>query len=732
MPDRVLREEEVILISDELGDIPQDSLRMGLYYRDMRYLSLWEMTIGGQKPRYLASTCDQNYVGDFQLANPTLPLPNGEQALTRTISIRRRRFIAGGLHERLTFYNLNPFPATLQLALTLGSDFFDIFEVRGLERPQRGTINSPVMEGSRLLLSYQGLDRILRRTEIIFDEPPLTVEILGKDVPTTVLHRTSTFLPDALEPVTRIIPYPPWAKLTWELTLLPKTPLSLTFNIFPLEGEHASQMSDLDEVFSRLQRSYDVWHSQGTTLETDNQLFNRLLERSIFDLRLLMTDTPEGWVPIAGIPWFACPFGRDSIITSLQTLMLNPQIAVGTLRFLAKSQGIEVDHWQDEEPGRILHETRQGEMANLKEIPQALYYGSLDSTPLFLWLFAETMKWLDDDELFHELLPAAERALEWIERYGDLDGDGYLEYLTRSPRGIKHQGWKDSRDSINYPNGSPVEPPVAPVEVQGYAYKAMQEMSLLLRRKGYTALADDISQRAATLKVNFNRDFWVEEIRFYAQALDSQKRPVVAISSNPGHCLLTDIIARERTPDLVAGLMASDMLSGWGIRTLSSRAPKYNPMSYHNGSVWPHDNSLIVAGMKECGFQTQAEEIITQLFEASNTFPSSRLPELYCGFGRSEGTYSVPAEYPVSTSPQAWAAGSAILILQAILGLRVNAAAGRLYLKPRLPAFLRNISVKNLRIGRGTVDLECERHQDHTNFEITKNDARVELVIPPS
>ena len=729
MDQHVLKENELMMVCDELGNMPLGRRRLGLYYRDMRYLSLFDMAIAGQRPRLLSFSSEQNYVCDIQMANPTLELADGNTALARTISIRRSRFLKDGLHERISFYNHNRFAVHFRLTLTFGSDFCDIFEVRGWEREKRGTLAPPIYADSRLTLGYMGLDGVRRRTEVHFDPAPATVEV-EELRPEPVLRRSSTFLPEGVETGTMAVYSPSCAQICWDLTLMPGKPLSMTFHILVSEEETTSSVEPFDHSLVDLRNSYQDWLSQCTKLETDNQLFNQLLERSALDLRLLLELTPEGVVPAAGIPWYACIFGRDSLITSFQTLMLNPQIAVATLRFLAKHQGQKVEPWRDEEPGRVLHEMRKGELARLGEIPHRTYYGSVDATPLFLVLFAETMKWLDDDSLYQKILPAAKLALEWMEHYGDVDGDGYLEYITRSTGGIRDQGWKDSWGAASYADGTPVEPPVALVEVQGYAYKAMWEMAQLLRRKGEVSLADRLAERATRLKENFNRDFWVEKGHFFAQALDPKKRAVGTITSNPGHCLFCDIVDEEKARYLVLRLTSADMASGWGVRTVSSRSAKYNPMSYHNGSIWPHDNSLFVAGMRRYGYHWEAEEIMTQLFQASLFFPYSRFPELFCGFTRDRTAHSAPAEYPVSSSPQAWAAGSAILLFQSMLGLQVDAPSNRLYLTPKLPPWLEHASVRNLRIGRGTIDLYFERRGEETSFQITENEAGVEVVIP--
>jgi len=535
----VLKENELMLVSDELGDIPEGRRRLGLYYRDTRYLSIFDLTINSQRPRLMASSSQQNYACDIQLASPTIQLPNGNAARARTISINRSRFLKDGLQERITIHNYNPFPVPLELTLVFGSDFWDIFEVRGLEREKRGTITQPVFADSRLNFSYSGLDGLKRSTEIVFDTAPSKWEIEGAT--RLLVQRPSTFLPEARDVARMTLVRPPSATVTWNLELEPMKPLSLTFHISVAEGEPVTKVTPKVTTFEHglagLRQSYQDWLGQCTKIETDNQCFNRILERSVLDLRLLMEQTPQGQVPAAGIPWFCCLFGPDSLITSLQTLMLNPNIAIHTLRHLAKHQGTKVDPRRDEEPGKIVHEMRKGELARTGEIPHSAYYGSVDATPLFLILFAETMKWLDDDDLFREILPAAKLALEWMNRYGDIDGDGYLEYLSRSTGGIGEPGWQDSRGAISHHDGTPVAPPIALVEVQGYAYRAMKEMAELLERKGENELAHSLTQRALALKESFNRDFWLEDQRYFAHALDSQKKAVESASSSVGHCL---------------------------------------------------------------------------------------------------------------------------------------------------------------------------------------------------
>ena len=732
MPEQlVLKEGELLAVSDDMGEMPEGRRRLGLYYHDTRYLSILETRINEKTPRLMSSSADENYVAIAQMANPTIELPDGNVALARTISIRRTRIVKDALYERISFYNHNRFDVPLEITITFGSDFLDIFEVRGWERIARGEVSIPEVTKSGVVLGYHGLDGVWRRTVITFELPPKKIEMEPECAYHRPRRRMSTLLPETLEATPRTISRPPCANVSWDLNLKPRTPLDITFHIQAAEGGNIRNVGSFESSLTKVRDYYHKWWQGCTTLETDNETFNNLLKRSVLDLRLLMEDTSEGLVPVAGIPWFACVFGRDSLITSLQTLMLNPQIATGTLRFLAKCQGTKVDPWRDEEPGKIVHEIRKGELAKLGEIPHSAYYGSVDSTPLFLILFAETMRWLDDNELYQEIIPAAKDALKWMESYSDLDGDGYIEYISRSSGGIRNQGWKDSRASITYPDGSPVEPPVALVEVQGYAYRALSDMAELLRQKGDTDIAHGLTEKASSLKSRFNRDFWLEDKQFFAQGIDGNKKPIDLVTSNPGHCLFCGIVDDEKAQHLVKRLSARDMSCGWGIRTVTSRSPRFNPMSYHQGSIWPHDNSLIIDGMRRYGYIDEMEAITSQLFEASMFFTRNRLPELFCGFAREREISAVPVAYPVSCSPQAWAAGSAILLFQSMLGIKADIHSRRLYLNPRLPQWIGAVSVQNLYIGRGTISLRFERRGKGTTCEVTENEAGIEVVILP-
>jgi glycogen debranching enzyme len=721
----VLKEGEIFQFSEQTGDIDGDrpGSTQGLYYRDTRFLSLLTLTANGQPPSLLTFTGYQNFMATFQFANDIWSLPGDLIARQRTLSLRRSRFIGDALHERIGVVNYNRFPVPLDITLTFGSDFRDIFDIRGYYRAAdaRGDLLEPVFDNGKVMLRYEGRDGVQRATEIRFNRPPTSVSVEPPAAPDTHDPTVESGLC--------------WrVRATWDLMLDTGTPFSLAYYVMPVVEGFAPRpfllekpepppqpigQGRFDRAVDHVRLSYTEWDAQCTAFTTDNPEFNALLSRSVQDLRLLsQREGDDAYLPSAGTPLFCCPFGRDSLITALQALSLNPAIAVGTLRVLARYQGEVEDEWREEQPGKILHEMRFGELARMGRVPHTPYYGTADATPLFVLLFAETMRWMDDNALYAELLPNVRRALEWMDKYGDVDGDGFVEYTaSKSPVGLRNQVWKDSPESMQMPDGTLAETPVAGVEVQGYVYAAKHALARLLRNRGEDKWADALDAEVALLKERFNEAFWMPEEQFYAQGLDRDKRQVPTITSNPGHCLWSGIVDEERAEAVVQRLMQPDMLSGWGIRTVSDQSPSYNPMTYHNGSVWPHDNSIIVAGMKRYGFHDEANVVITQVFEAAQHFSYLRLPELYCGFARDRQYSSGPAEYPVSCSPQAWAAGASILMLQAVLGMSVDAAESRVHLRPRLPAWLQQVTISNMCIGSKRVSITLEwlngRHVVH-------------------
>jgi len=732
----VLKENEIFAVTDREGNIRREAVDgQGLYFRDTRFLSVFELEIQDVPLQLLSSAGELNFMSNFQFGNLPTVLPTGQEVGARTLSVRRNRFIDAGLHERIGIVSYNAFPVTITVRLTVGSDFRDMFDVRGyVKRPQRGTIRAPECHGDAIDLNYLGLDNVARTTQIRFDRVPDQLVALGPEA--QIVGGTHVEYPSggAMDPRQDLGPPPPLGEATFTVTLQPHDAWSLTMHVAPSLGEepgHPTVYPSLDDSFNRILTTYNEWDAGCTRITTDHELLNELVEQSVRDLRLTVNRVATGLLPVAGIPWFAVPFGRDSLITSLQTLCLNPEIAYGTLRFLARLQGKTVDPWRDEEPGKILHEIRSGEMAALGEVPQTPYYGSVDSTPLFVFLFAELMKWTDDPDIAADMRPHMEQALEWIRVYGDSDGDGLIEYHSRSTRGIHNQGWKDSMDSVAFPDGRLAQPPIRIVEAQGYAFAAETRMAELFRRWGETDRADALLASAAARKRQFEDRFWVEDEQFYALALDGSGTPVPAVTSNPGHCLLMGLLNGPRADATVRRLMADDMCCGWGLRTLSSHYPTFNPMSYHNGSIWPHDNSLVAAGLRRSGYDDAALRVIQEIFEAGFQLPGYRLPELYCGFSRDRRYQSAPATYPVSCSPQAWAAGSVFLMLQHLLGLEPDLPHRKLVVRPMLMPWLNELRFDNLRLGRQTVTVNTWRAGDEIRCEVLGADGLEVVIAPP-
>jgi len=733
----VLKEGQLFLVADRGGDIKPLNLEgQGLYYRDMRHLSLFEMDIMGTRLTLLGSAGELNFMSTLQFANDTLLGPSGAViAEPRTISIRRNRFLHDRLHERLGLVNYNPHPVELVVRFTFGSDFRDMFEVRGYysDGHERGEVRPIEVLDDGVQLAYSGEDGVERRTRVTFDPEPHHVEILNDRLRKLGQAEALPGLGQWTDPREEGRVIPPIAAAVFHIALPPMQARSVTITITPEASDaprrvrlapspesDAERGRALDHAFVGIRDSYEAWRSASTHIETDHELFDQLLRRALRDLRLLVDDVEGDLVPTAGIPWFAVPFGRDSLITAVQTLCLQPAIAAGTLRFLARHQGTEVNDFRDEAPGKILHEVRTGELAKLRKVPHSPYYGSVDSTPLFLVTLGEYVTWTGDLDLARQLLPNAEAGLAWMDQYGDVDGDGFLEFQTRSSEGMRNQGWKDSPDSATHRDGHLAEPPIALAEVQAYRYAAHREMAHLYARLGQAARERE--QRAAAERV---RAQFLERLPladadgpFWAMGLDGAKQPIETITSNPGHALWCGLLRGDEARAATERLLKDDMLCGWGLRTLSSKARSFNPMSYHNGSVWPHDNALIALGMKRAGCDAAAREVASQVFEAGLRFPGSRLPELWCGFARDQRYQSTPAQYPVSCSPQAWAAGSAFMLLQALLGLEADAFERVVRLRPLLPTWLGRISLRKLRVAGSQVDLDVVRQGHRTMVDI--------------
>jgi len=489
------------------------------------------------------------------------------------------------------------------IELSFEADFVDVFQVRGCPRSAHGQYYRPVVAHDHLSFYYRGRDGILRQTMIAMRPAPAH---LGE------------------------------RSAGWDLKLPPLQQFQMEITVTPIvEGKQtAAHNYEFAANLRRRREKYAEWQSLSTIFSSSHGVFDAALQTAIGDFHALQIPDGNQCTIGAGIPWFATIFGRDSIIASYQALALNPQLAIDTLRVLARYQGTEYNDWRDEEPGKILHELRTGEMTRSGEMPFGPYYGSVDATPLFLILLSETYNWTADDELVRELLPAAYRALDWIDRYGDLDGDGFVEFLRRSPKGLVNQGWKDSWDANMRPDGTVARPPLALVEVQGYVYEAKYRMASLLRAFGDTGRAERLRKEAAELAKRLEKAFWMPDAGYYAMALDDKKRPLSVISSNAGQLLFTRVLTRERARALVNRIMHEDMFTGWGWRTLASSERVFNPLSYHRGSVWPHDNSLIAHGMALNEFRRPVLRLLTAMFQAALNFRDYRLPELFCGVQR--------------------------------------------------------------------------------------------------
>jgi glycogen debranching enzyme len=590
-------------------------------------------------------------------------------------------------------------PIDVDLALRFGGDFADLFEVRGLTRETRGTYDPPTTSERSIEFGYTGEDGVRRRTRIEFGVRPARVEVRGDLVQAWFsvhlpAHETAT-IPLVVEPVVEDSYPPPGA---------------------------------FDEVVHSLRHDYEAWERESAQIRTDNEVFDQLLTRGLRDLRGLYTDLNGAGIIAAGIPWYVAIFGRDTMITSHQMLMLSSRPARESLQVLAGFQGSTVDDWRDEEPGKILHEIRKGELARSGFIPHSPYYGSVDATPWFLILLAQYFRWTNDLGFVKELLPGAEAALEWIDRYGDADKDGFVEYRSRSPRGLRNQGWKDAHDSVIHTDGRIAEPPIALAEVQAYVYMAKVRMADVYGALGDFERAVRLKDQATVLRRRFHEAFWMEEEGFFAGALDGDKQQVKTIVSNPGHGLYCGIVDDRRAEAVARRLFEPDMFSGWGIRTMSKTAAGYNPMSYHNGTVWPHDNALFAAGLKRYGFLDATNRIATAMFEAAQYTDYMRLPELFCGFTRRAP--SPPVQYPVACSPQAWAAGAPFLLLQGMLGISAVAHENVLTVnKPHLPPWLNEVEVRNLRVGNSTLSLVFRREGETTGFSLLSRDGDVRVVM---
>jgi glycogen debranching enzyme len=666
------------------GDImPPGAPDAGFFHDDTRFLSRLELRVGGYRTVVLSSSTEQTFSSQIELTTGQSTLRESYEIPENTVHIRREQLLSSEtLYDYLSFENFNFNELELIIELAYEADFMDVFQVRGVGRQQMGHYYKPVVQRDCITFHYLGLDGAARETVINLSPAPEAID------GTTARWR---------------LKLPPFRRFQIQTTIVPH-----------LEGRRSrAGRPDFGQQLRLRRDNFAEWESRSSHFNSSNRVFDQMVNTAKGDLHALQIPEGKEHVIAAGIPWFATMFGRDSIISAYQSLFLNPQLAVETLRVLARYQGKEKNDWRDEEPGKILHEYREGEMARSGEVPFSPYYGSADSTPLWLILLSETFNWTADEQLVKDMLPHAYRALEWIDHYGDLDGDGFVEYSRRSPKGLSNQGWKDSWDAILHRDGELARPPVALCEVQGYVYEAKYRMASLMRSFGDIHAADKLKREAADMAKRFEKAFWMPSRGFYAMALDGQKRQCQVISSNPGHLLFTRMLPLERARSITQQFMKPGMFTGWGWRTMSQEERVFNPLSYHRGSVWPHDNSIVAHGMALYEFREPANKVFTSLFQAALNFRDYRLPELFCGIERRE--FDEPVQYPVSCSPQAWASGAIFLILMSVLGIRPSAHRKELNIvNPTLPEFLDNLSVRNLRIGNSRVGLDFTRRGDRT------------------
>lgn len=695
------------MVTDLDGQINPDDL-LGIFANDTRFLSYYVSYADGNPWIRLRSTTTAYYATRVYLVNPEFTTEGGKIP-KGSLSLVVSRTVEEGIHEDLDLTNYGSKPVKFSLEISLRSDFADIFEVQSRQFVRRGCIETRWNE------EHNELHTIYK----------------NKDFYRCLLYQPRNYTSQ---------PHYANGRITFEVVLEPGATWHACGNYILIDNDHVHKSTHLcydsavdAEVNTELERLHRQWLDTVTELTVANEEVYRLYRQSVTDLgalRLYAYDlAPDIWVPAGGVPKFVTLFGRDSLIASLQNMIVHPGLARGTLKKLAQLQANEIDDWRDAQPGKILHEIRQGELAHFQKIPHTPYYGTADATVLYLIVLHETWKWLGDNSLLRDYRETALRCLEWIDRYGDLDGDGFQEYQTRSSAGIENMGWKDSGDAIVYPDGSQVEAPKALCELQGYVFDAWMRMAEVFDALGESDRAAQLRQKAAELRVSFEERFWCEDIGFYALTLDPDKQPVRTVASNAGHCLWSGIASPEHATRVVEKLFQPEMWSGWGIRTLSTQNPAYNPFSYHLGSIWPHDNGMIALGLKRYGFEAEAARIARGISEAASYFTGYRLPELYSGIESTPGAFPVP--YIEANVPQAWAAGSVFHLLQAILGLRADAPNNRLYVDPCLPHWLPDITLSRLEVGNACIQLRFWREGDRTRWDAAISSGNIDIQEQP-
>jgi glycogen debranching enzyme len=669
-----LKDRNTFLVADAFGDVR--GMGDGLFHNDTRILSRFQLLLGSEPPSLLSAAIGtDNVFFTSHTSNQQLPFPGGPVAPPGVLHIVRKRFLwENRLFERVRMVNYGRDAVIIPLVVEYDADFRDMFEVRGLTRAKRGVKHPAEMDGRSVAMRYTGLDDAVRASVISFSDPPFRMSE----------HKAEFMYP--LGPESQL-------ELYIEIGFEPgPTPTRERFR------SHAA----------RARFSMRTRRRHGAKVRSSGRLFSEWIEKSKADLALLTTELPTGPYPYAGIPWFSTTFGRDAIITAWQVLWLDPSLAKGVLSFLAANQATEVSAFRDSAPGKIMHEARVGEMAALGEVPFARYYGGVDTTPLFVALAGAYAERTGDLALIEELWPNLCAALGWIETFGDTDGDGLIDYARGAASGLANQGWKDSQDSVFHSDGRFATGPVALVEVQGYAFAAYQAMAALAHRRGEEEQSEAWRARAQLIRQTVEQKFWMEDKGFYAIAVDGEGELCKVRTSNPGHLLFAKLAAPQRARKVAHQLLSPSFAPGWGVRTLALGETRFNPMSYHNGSVWPHDTALCALGMSHYGERKGVVELTAALFETAASF-EMRLPELFCGFPRQRG--EPPVAYPVACLPQAWAAGSVFMMLQACLGVTVDGLKGEVSIvDPHLPIGIDRLWIDGLKLGSETISLAFERH----------------------
>jgi glycogen debranching enzyme len=698
----VIKAGDLFMCARPDGDIrPYAVSGEGLYAHDTRHLSELHVSFAGAQPVLLARSTESGSRAVVNQTNPMIVDLGGATVPQETLNLRRTMLVSERLYCHLELRNFHAASIRVPLTVTLAADFTDVFEIRGVRRRQaRGETMVPTTGTTSVTFGYQGQDDIFRDTLAELDPPPDAARVEAQR-----------------------------ALLTWQACLDPGETFTLVLTVTPgLDGRRPGRRA-FARATRRADRDLAAWGERNTSVETDNELFQSVLAASVRDLYALLTPTPGGGrLLAAGIPWYVAPFGRDSLLTAYQSLLLSPQLASDTLLALAQLQARADEPWRDAEPGKILHELRVGELAGAGLIPHTPYYGTVDATPLFVILAAAYYQWTNDLETLTTIRPALDAALEWIDRHGDQDGDGFIEYQRRSSAGLANQGWKDSEDAIVHVDGTLAEGPIALVEAQGYVYLAKTSIAELFEAFGEPDRARELRAQAKALQAAFNEAFWNPAEGTLALALDGRKRQVASVTSNPGHCLYCGIVEDDKASRVAERLMAKDMFSGWGIRTLSSQSPAYNPMSYHNGSVWPHDNAIIAAGLKRYGHSGATMRIATSMFDIAARSRDYRLAELYCGFDRAGNTEIV--NYPVACIPQAWATAAPFMLLKTMLGITAHAPSKTLaVVQPELPEWLHHAELRQLRIGPATVTLGFSQAHGITGFALVHQHGQVDVTM---